>query len=47
MPGRVRIAGDYNPHDFAWTRKPGEALATPTFYAGHSGHGMGGAARVP
>ncbi len=44
--GRVRIAGGYNPYDFSWTLKPGEALETPIFYAGFSDHGMGEASRL-
>lgn len=44
--GRVRIAGGYNPYDFAWTLKPGETLDTPVFYAGFSDGGMGAASRT-
>lgn len=44
--GKVRIAGGYNPYDFAWALKPGETLETPVFYAGYSGDGMGGASRL-
>ncbi len=43
--GRIRIMGGYNPYDFSWTLKPGEALDTPTFYAVYSSGGMGGASR--
>jgi len=43
--GRVRISGGYNPYDFSWSLKPGEALETPVFYAGYSGQGMGDASR--
>jgi alpha-galactosidase len=44
--GRVRIAGGWNPYDFSWTLKPGETLETPIFYAGYSGDGTDGAARL-
>lgn len=44
--GDVRIVGGFNPFDFAYRLKPGEALETPVFYAGYSGHGMGGASRL-
>jgi len=44
--GRVKIAGGYNPYDFSWRLKPGESLSTPTFYAGYSTAGMGGASRL-
>lgn len=44
--GRVRIAGGYNPYDFAWRLRPGEALETPVFYMGYSNTGMGGASRL-
>lgn len=44
--GRIRVNGGYNPYDFSWTLKPGETLTTPTFYAGYSDGGMGGASRT-
>ena len=44
--GRVRIAGGYNPYDFAWQLRPGEQLETPVFYIGYSNAGMGGASRL-
>lgn len=44
--GRVRIAGGYNPYDFAWHMRPGETLETPVFYVGYSDKGMGGASRL-
>ncbi|MBC2662338.1 alpha-galactosidase [Novosphingobium flavum] len=44
--GRVRIAGGYNSHDFAWTLRPGESLDSPRFYAGYSSSGLGGASRA-
>lgn len=43
--GRVRIGGGYNPYDFSWSLKPGEALDTPVFYAGYADKGMGDASR--
>ncbi|WP_404476407.1 alpha-galactosidase [Novosphingobium sp. BL-52-GroH] len=44
--GRVRMAGGFNPYDFAWTLKPGETLESPVFHVGYSDHGRGGAARL-
>lgn len=44
--GDLRIVGGFNPFDFAYRLKPGERLETPVFYAGYSGHGMGGASRL-
>ncbi len=44
--GRVRIAGGFNPYDFAWRLRPGERLETPVFYVGYSDAGMGGASRL-
>ena len=44
--GDVRVVGGFNSFDFAYQLKPGEALATPIFYAGYSDHGMGGASRL-
>jgi alpha-galactosidase len=44
--GDVRVVGGFNPFDFAYRLKPGEALETPVFYAGYSGEGMGGASRL-
>nr|AFE82291.1 alpha-galactosidase precursor [Sphingomonas sp. JB13] len=44
--GEVRVVGGFNPFDFAYRLKPGESLDTPTFYAGYSDHGMGGASRL-
>ena len=39
----VRITGGFNPFDFGYVLKTGETLETPTFYAGYSAHGLGGA----
>ncbi|QYC10652.1 alpha-galactosidase [Brevundimonas nasdae] len=44
--GVVRIVGGYNPFDFAYRLMPGDTLESPIFYAGYSGHGMGGASRL-
>ncbi|HEY2837246.1 MAG TPA: alpha-galactosidase [Rhizomicrobium sp.] len=44
--GDVRVVGGFNPFDFAYPLKPGEALETPVFYGGYSGQGMGGASRL-
>jgi alpha-galactosidase len=42
----VRVTGGFTPFDFAYELKPGESLATPKFYGGYSGHGIGGASRL-
>ncbi len=39
----VRVTGGFNPFDFGYVIKSGESLETPTFYAGYSHHGLGGA----
>ncbi|USI71919.1 alpha-galactosidase [Sphingomonas morindae] len=44
--GDVRVVGGFNPFDFAYPLKGGEALDTPVFYAGYSDAGMGGASRL-
>jgi alpha-galactosidase len=44
--GDVRVVGGFNPFDFAYRLKPGEALETPVFYGGYSSQGMGGASRL-
>ena len=44
--GRVRVAGGFNPFDFAYPLKPGAELDTPVFYGGYSNRGMGGASRL-
>ncbi|HKD47226.1 MAG TPA: alpha-galactosidase [Rhizomicrobium sp.] len=44
--GDVRVAGGFNPFDFAYQLKPGESLETPVFYGGYSNQGMGGASRL-
>ncbi|MET0309163.1 MAG: alpha-galactosidase [Sphingomonas sp.] len=44
--GDVRVVGGINPFDFAYRLMPGQSLDTPIFYAGYSGHGMGGASRL-
>ncbi len=44
--GDVRVVGGFNSFDFAYQLKPGATLETPTFYAGYSDHGMGGASRL-
>ncbi|HTX75606.1 MAG TPA: alpha-galactosidase [Terracidiphilus sp.] len=42
----VRVTGGFNPFDFGYVLHPGESLETPVFYAGYSGHGLGGASNV-
>ncbi|MGA2810127.1 MAG: alpha-galactosidase [Candidatus Acidiferrum sp.] len=42
----VRLTGGFNPFDFGYRLNPGEHLDTPTFYAGYSDHGLGGASRA-
>jgi alpha-galactosidase len=42
----VRVTGGYNPFDFAYPLAPGAKLATPVFYAGYSGRGIGEASRI-
>lgn len=42
----VRITGGFNPFDFGYVLKPGESLETPTFYAGYSDGGLGGASNL-
>ncbi|WP_246058773.1 alpha-galactosidase [Luteibacter pinisoli] len=44
--GQVRVTGGFNPFDFAYRLKPGEALDTPVFYGGYTGDGMGEASRL-
>jgi len=44
--GQVRVVGGYNPFDFAYRLKPGEALDTPVFYAGYTRDGIGEASRL-
>jgi alpha-galactosidase len=39
----VRVTGGFDPFDFGYVLKPGEQLETPTFYAGYSDQGLGGA----
>jgi len=39
----VRITAGFNPFDFGYVLNPGETLETPTFYAGHTDRGLGGA----
>ena len=43
---QVRVTGGWNPFDFGYRLQPGEALTTPFFYGGYSGHGIGGASRL-
>jgi alpha-galactosidase len=43
---QVRITGGYNPFDFGYRLAPGESLATPPFYGGFTGGGMGEASRI-
>ncbi len=43
---QVRVTGGYNPFDFGYKLAPGESLATPVFYGGYSGHGIGEASRL-
>ncbi|MET0256518.1 MAG: glycoside hydrolase family 36 N-terminal domain-containing protein, partial [Luteibacter sp.] len=44
--GQVRVVGGYNPFDFGYRLKPGEALDTPVFYAGYTSDGAGEASRL-
>ena len=44
--GQVRVVGGFNPFDFAYRLKPGEALDTPVFYAGYTRAGIGDASRL-
>ncbi|MDC7677819.1 alpha-galactosidase [Asticcacaulis machinosus] len=44
--GGVHVVAGYNPFDFDYRLAPGETLESPTFYAGYSDHGMGGASRL-
>lgn len=44
--GQVRVTGGFNPFDFAYRLEPGQALDTPTFYAGHTTGGIGEASRL-
>lgn len=44
--GQVRVTGGFNPFDFAYRLKPGEALDTPVFYAGYTSDGVGEASRL-
>jgi len=44
--GKARIVGGFNPFDFGYRLQPGQTLESPVFYAGYSGHGMGGASRL-
>jgi alpha-galactosidase len=39
----VRVTGGFDPFDFGYVLKQGEELETPTFYAGYSATGLGGA----
>ncbi|BDU20078.1 alpha-galactosidase [Dyella sp. GSA-30] len=43
---QVRVTGGYNPFDFSYRLKPGEALDTPVFYAGYTDAGIGEASRL-
>jgi len=43
---QVRVTGGYNPFDFSYKLSPGESLATPVFFAGYTGHGIGEASRL-
>ncbi len=43
---QIRITGGYNTFDFGYKLNPGESLATPVFYGGYSGSGIGGASRL-
>jgi len=43
---QVRVTGGYNTFDFAYPLKPGESLDTPSFYAGFTEGGYGGASRM-
>lgn len=44
--GQVRVTGGYNPFDFGYRLKPGDALDTPVFYGGYTSDGMGEASRL-
>lgn len=44
--GRTHIVGGFNPFDFAYRLRAGQALETPVFYAGHAQRGMGEASRL-
>lgn len=44
--GQVRVTGGYNPFDFAWPLEPGQSLESPSFYAGFTAGGFGGASRL-
>lgn len=43
---QVRVTGGYNPFDFGYRLLPGASLTTPSFYAGYSDTGIGGASRI-
>lgn len=43
---QVRVVGGYNDFDFGYRLKPGESLATPPFYGGHTEAGFGEASRI-
>ncbi len=43
---RVRVTGGYNPFDFGYTLAAGQSLATPAFYGGYTGKGIGEASRL-
>jgi len=43
---QVRVVGGYNDFDFSYPLKPGESLATPSFYAGFTDQGFGEASRL-
>jgi alpha-galactosidase len=46
-PGQqVRVVGGYNDFDFSYPLKPGESLATPSFYGGFTDQGFGEASRL-
>ncbi len=43
---QVRISGGFNPFDFGYKLAAGASLATPSFYAGVTGEGLGEASRL-
>ncbi len=43
---QVRVTGGYNTFDFGYTLAPGASLATPAFYGGYTGGGIGEASRI-
>lgn len=44
--GQVRLTAGYHPFDFAHPLRPGESLATPTYYGGFTDGGFGAMSRM-